>query len=214
MYDAIGVLGYPKSGNTWVQSIFASLGQKVDPSYFQDDIHVSEVNSTKLKPHPLVTLNRGKPCIVYKSHEYYKGNDLLHHNPLFGVKKLEKAILVKRNPLDMLLSYLNYICFVVNKYQQNSQNIPNDLLLYCTQRLRISEKIVLEEFINFSSLEVMREKGILDSALTSFSKLDLVIEPLENIASSWSNQILSWEKQNDIEVLSIRYEDLFDFEER
>jgi len=34
------------------------------------------------------------------------------------------------------------------------------------------------------------------------------------MSSSWSNQILSWEEQNQVSTLTVRYEDLFDFKRR
>jgi len=56
--------------------------------------------------------------------------------------------------------------------------------------------------------------GLLELALESFSKNNLTIKPFKNMSSSWSNQILSWEEQNQVSTLTVRYEDLFDFKRR
>jgi hypothetical protein len=207
MYNAIGVFGYPKSGNTWVQSILASLGQQVDPSYVQHDIHVSGSMGLSLKPHPVIRIG-AEPAVVFKSHEYFKTTGFEHNNPKFGVKKLTKAVLVKRNPLDMLLSYINYIRFVSQKRRDNNQPFPKGLQEYCIKHLQLPVEDLETKLIELYSLEYLRDHGILSNALSSFISCDLGVPPFTTASSTWDNQILSWEQQKEIELLVLRYEDL------
>jgi len=153
MHDAIGVFGYPKSGNTWMQTIFTLLGQVVDPDYIQDDLHLSAAKAAALNSHPLVKLDGCNPCIMFKSHEYYKTKGQLHHNPLFGIQSLKKVILIKRNPLDMLLSFINHICFMSYKCNINNKTLPIGILLYCTEELALPVTKNHEIFNNLKSLD-------------------------------------------------------------
>jgi len=209
MHNAIGVYGYPKSGNTWLESSFTKLGQDIIPSYFQSDIHITRANKKKFIPHPLIEEN-GHPLIIYKSHEPFLGKNIMDDAQDLGIKSIIKVILIKRNPFDMLLSYLNFIRFIAANRAASDQPFPNSIKLYCTQELGMTGN-VQEQLMTLSSLEEMQERGILESALKSFSQLDFIIPPLNNIATSWSNQILSWENQSIFDVLSVRYEDLVDF---
>lgn len=115
LYPGIGVYGFPKSGNTWLEGIFAALGKSVLPSYTQSDIHINRANKSAFNPHPVICI-ADSPAIVFKSHEKFSDKVLNYPDATaLGISHMEKVILVKRNPFDMLLSYLNYAIWLSRK---------------------------------------------------------------------------------------------------
>lgn len=208
LYPAIGVYGYPKCGNTWVQGIFAALGQQEDPKYHQDDIYITRRKKNRFRVHPVVTLD-GHPCIVFKSHAGYSGGD----DPIpdmkeLGISGLKKVILVKRNPFDLLLSVLNFAGWGIQEAAAQGKKRKD-----MEEVIRGMAGLNDEQFKVFSErpdvLDYLREIGACDRALRAFVDLGYAVSAFSTFSGSWLSQINSWESQDQFEVLSVRYEDLF-----
>lgn len=208
LHPAIGVYGFPKSGNTWVQGVFAALGQEVDPAYKQVDIHISRRNKSTFNIHPLVRLDN-QPCIVFKSHEKYDGEELfLRDRSALGISKLEKVILVKRNPFDMLLSFLNFSIWQIKKRMVDGSATPPRTHEFIRNVIGMTEEEVAQALDAADILGLLKQQGVCDRALAVFVESGFNIRPFDEIYGTWLEHITSWEKQKTYSVLSLRYEDL------
>lgn len=207
LHPAIGVYGFPKSGNTWIQGVLGAVGEQVKPGYTQYDIYITRSRNESFNVHPLIEVE-DKPAIVFKSHDMYKGKDKLFPDAeQLGISHLSKAMVIKRNPFDMLLSFLNYAVWSINKARQaNETRAP--LERYFRENLGASDS-VYEELLNSTSpLDTLLKLDLCDKALQDFVDADLGISVWAEANGTWYQNIKSWEQQSDFEVLSIRYEDL------
>lgn len=205
MYSCIGVVGYPKSGNTWVRNIVSKLGQLVDQSYMMMDLDATTDKAFTPLLHPVIKVG-GQGAVLFKSHlEYGRMGPRLGEftTPL----SLAKAVLIRRHPLDVLLSYINYIKFLVLEALKNGQPFPPGLRKYCLAELGLAEADLEETVRERFSLEQLRDAGVLSRALDSFSRNDLNILALPVVFSSWKNQTLSWRNQKDYPVFELSYEE-------
>ena len=207
-WPSIGVFGFPKSGNTWVQGIFAIVGKEIDPAYVQHDIHVTRQQKIRFKPHPVIKL-RGDPCVVFKSHDPYdsKQQFLMDASDL-GISELAKVVSIKRNPFDMLLSFLNYSIWAVRSDIRTRGKPRKTLDEYLRKGLGLHDEQIEQAMEQKDVLTHFKDSGICDLALQVFIDESFSIPPFKESYGSWFDHILSWENQRDFPKLSIRYEDL------
>lgn len=87
--NSIALVSFPKSGNTWVRSLFGCLITKRDLSLSEMEDIIPDIYKKKL-----IWLNSESPR-YFKSHEIY--------NPNYN-----KVIYIVRDPRDVLVSYYYY----------------------------------------------------------------------------------------------------------
>lgn len=99
--QVVGLYSFPKSGNTWLRAIIAAMtGIPTGPGSlhkFVTDTHYDKVMQNPWR-------FEGTDWYFYKS----------HHKDLLGVHmgeevKTDKVIYIYRHPLDVFLSYLNFV---------------------------------------------------------------------------------------------------------
>lgn len=207
--NVIWIASYPKSGSTWIQSIIkhASLQKERDPGEL--DLHTL---SKKRKPpniFPFVQERYTKyPCSVLKTHYLYQPNAKLNH--FKGIQLLNTGFIhIFRNPLDVLLSYINYTRLQYrNVVRQNpsKQKVDNYRHSIFIETLGFDRPYEVDEWEKMS-LATIPQKN-LDYALDHFSDRGLSITDLDSSSGSWIQHFNSWEKgKTDIHGISLRYED-------
>ena len=141
------------------------------------------------------------PCSVLKTHSQFSPQGQPHSFPGLTAQTVG-YIHVYRNPLDVLLSYINYSRL---EYKSNQGSV------YYRKRL-------FHDLLGFDkvySYDDWLEQGIdtipvrnLDHALDHFSASGIAIPHLQNLAGSWASHLESWHSVPDeIPGHTIRYED-------
>lgn len=175
----IGVYSFPKSGNTWMRQILAELffdgSIAACPDIHRQDIHEA----------PVATLPDGTLVRFYKSHA-----------PTIVQRSRQKpvdhaaVIYIRRHPLDVFLSYLNFMRSDVNKAPP-------------LKRL----------FKPFASVEQLVENGEIASFLEAFILFG-TIDPQFAASGSWFENVANWNAPSivvgntEIPVVHLRYEDM------
>ena len=192
----IWVSSYPKSGNTWLRAILASLFYSIDGKFnfellknikhfdspenylFVKDINIDDYESlskikviSKYRIQAQENLKIKKKFIFFKTHS---ANASLNHNQYTNEKNSLGLIYIVRDPRDVVVSYSKY------------QNISID---------RAIEKITNKTFIEYSGF---KENNKFSSLITN---------KLPYIMSSWDVNLKSWERL-EVPKLFIKYEDL------
>ena len=192
----IWVSSYPKSGNTWLRAILASLFYSIDGKFnfellknikhfdspenylFVKDINIDDYESlskikviSKYRIQAQENLKIKKKFIFFKTHS---ANASLNHNQYTNKKNSLGLIYIVRDPRDVVVSYSKY------------QNISID---------RAIEKITNKTFIEYSGF---KENNKFSSLITN---------KLPYIMSSWDVNLKSWERL-EVPKLFIKYEDL------
>ncbi len=208
-YPAIAVYGFPKSGNTWLHGTFNHLGRQVDVNYQQGDIHMNRSKKKKrFNVHPVVHIE-DSPCIVFKSHEKCTDETFPPKDAAaLGISSIEKMILIKRNPFDVLLSFLNYALFRLDQRNGVITEAGKKTLEYFDQVLKVERHHLDEARRRADVLGVFKETGACDRALRAFVDSNFEIVLYTELYGTWLEHTLSWEKQSLIPRLSIRYEDM------
>ena len=205
--NVIWVASYPRSGNTWVNTVLKRAGKNY--GFPQDNNDVYKILAEKGKPEVCSAVREkyaDNPCSVLKTHSPYNPESELHK---FGGISIKNTgfIHVYRNPLDVLLSYIN---FSRGQYQ-NYRN---------TKRYKRGKykKALFIDILDFQhtyeidewqsmSLDLIPQRN-LDHALDYFSDHGLDIKTLSDMAGSWITHIESWKKAHlNMKGFSIRYED-------
>lgn len=166
----IGLYSFPKSGNTWLRQILAgAAGQPM--ALAVPGIH---------RHHIL-----GEPVSIgEKSFRFYKSHGRQEVTMLQGQQMANDGIIyVMRHPLDVFLSYLNYL----------SDNVKG------AHRYRIP----------CSSVEDVIARGDLDIFFSVFLAFGTLAPGFED-AGSWFENVAYWTGRaaHDKRVIVIRYEDM------
>jgi hypothetical protein len=180
----LGIYSFPKSGNTWMRQILAEL--------FFDDINACrDVHRHTIHDAPVACLPDGRRIRVYKSHSAtlirkHARQDLEH----------EAIVYIKRHPLDVFLSYLNFMRTEVNRAPQ-----------------------VKRVFKPFDSVESLVKNGEIGAFLEAFILFG-TIEPRFVAAGNWFENVANWNhryvgpEDARIPVITIRYEDMVERQDR
>jgi len=171
----IGLYSFPKSGNTWVRHILASLLgiDKANLGKYIPDSHRQGIVEDPID-------FKGRTYYIYKSHY----NKELRRKA--GIKFRNDLIIhIRRNPLDVFLSYLNYI----------SGNVTNSAPA------------------KFKSVEDILGTQLFEAYFHAWA-LSGILQPNFQPAGNWFQANKFWLDQTETKdkpaVVSIRYEDLFD----
>lgn len=200
--NVIWITSYPKSGNTWMHSVLRVAGKNY--GFPQVDMDVYNIARKGEEPAICATVNdrfASHPTVVLKTHSVYKKDEQLHSFP--EIELVNAAYVhIYRNPLDVLLSYINF-SRLEYKAHVNDANYKKN---FFEEMLGLDQHYEYEEWLAMS-LEALPQKN-LDHALDYFSDHDLAIKKLAGMSGSWIENTKSWmDAASDIPGHSIRYED-------
>lgn len=200
--NVIWITSYPKSGNTWIHSVLRLAGK----NYGFPQVDMGAYNILQKGEQPTICPAvkdqfASRPCVVLKTHSAYKKDEQLHS---FSEVDLHNAAYVHiyRNPLDVLLSYLN---FTKLQYKNHANSAAYKKNLF-EDMLGLQRHHEYEEWLGMD-LDVI-PKNNLDHALDYFSDNELTLQKLAGMSGSWIEHTRSWfEAAHDMPGHSIRYED-------
>ncbi len=140
-----------------------------------------------------------EPCALMKSHAPNNGAEI--HKDL-GLKTVG-IVYVQRNPLDMLLSYINFTRIQYSRSSRKKEYAP----LLCFDMMGFDRIISPEEWEGYTLDNIPREH--LDHALNYFMSNSLSIPLLKNAQASWLIHVRGWRRAlQKIPGIILRYEDL------
>jgi hypothetical protein len=201
--NVLWVASYPKSGNTWVHSVLRLAGK--DHGFPQVDMDVYNLARSGVEPRECETVAerfKSRPCTVLKTHSIYREAQKMHKLP--GVELTNAGFIhVYRNPLDVLLSYLNFTRLEYKAHADNEiyrKNLFQGLL-------GMEKTYSYDEWLGVSLDDLPRAS--LDHALDAFSEADMSIKALHGMSGSWLANTRSWlDASKEVPGFSVRYEDL------
>lgn len=196
----VWLASYPKCGATWTQSIVGRAG--IQYGVTQGDLDVYKLIASGGNP---AKSNAIKPeitsdmCAILKTHRPWRGEGVLHRElPL----DMAAFVHIIRNPLDMLLSYIN---FTRMQYKSNRDNLDFKEKLF-VEFLGFDKPFTYDAWLGMK-LEDIPQKN-LDIALQNFTKNKLHIPSLKFVGGNWFEFNLSWnEAAAKYPSVRIRYED-------
>jgi hypothetical protein len=200
--NVIWITSYPKSGNTWIHSVLRNAGR--DYGFPQGELDVYNIAASgKELVHCDAVAKRfaNLPCVALKTHRVFKPDGALH--PLAGVEPINAGYIhVYRNPLDVLLSYLN---FTRIEYKSRQQDQPYRKELF-RDLLGFEQDFTYQDWVGMS-LDKLPQAN-LDHALDRFSEQGTAIASLSPMSGTWADHTRSWLNASEhMPGFSIRYED-------
>lgn len=197
----IWIASYPKSGNTWVQAVVRAAGRPF--GFPRRDVDVYKLMAEGRPPdvvggvRPEVsTLN----TTVLKTHSRYKPNHEIHAELNL---KTSGFIHVIRNPLDLLLSYINFTRAQYER-RRNLRHYQEALFL---DLLGFDKVIPYEEWVSVKLEDIPRSN--LDHALSRFTETGTAIPGVRMAGGSWLDHSFSWlDAGKTLPAVFLRYEDL------
>jgi hypothetical protein len=198
----VWIASYPKSGNTWLQTVVRHAGKTY--GFPNTDLDVYKLINEKRAPQVVRGVRprvSPVPTAVLKTHAVFRNDGKLH--PELGLKTAG-FVYVMRNPLDMLLSYINFT------RQQYGKRV--DSAEY--QKRLFIDLLGFDKPFSFESWQAMTLESIprfnLDHALTKFTDNDTNIPGLAGTTrSSWLEHCRSWHgASSTMPSVILRYEDL------
>ena len=184
--------GYPKSGNTLLGRSLQIAGGIRDSPF---DWYWIKKKCIIPTPNPIF---KPETCCI-KIHDKYRAFRNIY---VSYPGKIVKVIVIMRNPLDTLLSSINFFRVV---YRNFGGRLP--LSYRSSLRILMPNFTMREDFLKDFTLEKLRDDGMLDAALDNFGKNDTVIPHLYYRSGAWSNFASSY-NQMKIDSLKVSYEDL------
>lgn len=199
--DVVWIASYPKSGNTWVQSVIREAGKNC--GFPQRDLDVYRHIQENVPP-SIVSGVRKKistnPTTVLKTHSPCTKNLVLH--PQLKLKTVG-FVYVKRNPLDMLLSYINFTRLQYEKRAKDKE-YRNSLFI---DLLGYEKPFDYTEWVDMTIDRIPRQH--LDHALERFTELGGVVPGLKMAGGSWFEHCISWDMAaSRVSSVTLKYEDL------
>lgn len=201
---AVWIASYPKSGNTWVQSVIRHAGRAY--GFPDGDLDVYKLIADKRAPQivrgvrPRVTKD---PVTVLKTHAAYPSDGRLH-----PALRLSTAgfVYVMRNPLDMLLSYIN---FTRQQFEKRKDSAEYQQRLFI-ELLGFERAYSFDEWQQITLEDIPRDN--LDHALKRFTEQKTMVPGMSGVAGgSWLSHCKSWhEARAQMPSVFLRYEDLLE----
>lgn len=199
--SVIWIASFPKSGNSWMQRVIRRAGKRF--GFPQTDLDVYKLIAAKRRPEvvdgirPAVSAN---PTTVLKTHAKFDPEGEIHPE-----LKLHTAgfVHVMRNPLDMLLSYINFTRMVYER-RQDSEQYRNDLFI---DLLGFAQPVPYEKWVDMKLEDIPREN--LDHALDRFAELGTAIPGVRMVGGTWLDHCFSWvEAGKTVPSAFFKYEEL------
>lgn len=197
----IWIASYPKSGNTWVFNVirWAAVGSgfpNFEPEYFE---MMHSGRRPQAMPFVQDTISAKESCAVMKTHALTSEQEV---HPSLGLETVG-IVYIMRNPLDMLLSYIN---FTRIQYARSPRQEAYGEELF-QHFLGFNRILSPEQWQEFTLDTIPREN--LNHALEVFSEAHLSIPLLKNAQESWLNHVRQWKLACDTTPgVILKYEDL------
>ena len=171
----ICVCSFPKSGNTWLRHVIGHLFNCGPIEKFIPDMYTDVLFSEPIRT------QKGE-FFFYKSHSA-KLNDIVNHTE----RKVNFVIHIRRNPLDVFCSQLNYVSKKVTGFAENNIDIP------------------------VPSAEELKGTEELDLLFHAFCAFGTLMNNFKD-AGSWFRSNTFWYNMSlqHAHIFSIRYEDLLE----
>lgn len=206
--SVIWIASYPKSGNTWVQGVVRAAGKSF--GFPCEDLDVYKMKAENRVPVVVGGVRSEvteSPTTVLKTHSAFPKQRRVHAE--LGLKTVG-FVYVMRNPLDMLLSYINFtrMQYKKRKYDPKYQeSLFIDLLGFERPK-------TYEEWLE-TPLERIERKN-LDHAMRRFTELDMELPLMSGVTGgSWLSHCESWrEAGENMHSVFFRYEDLLEGPDR
>tara|TARA_R110002167_G_scaffold5074_4_gene23810 strand:+ start:962 stop:1840 length:879 start_codon:yes stop_codon:yes gene_type:complete len=197
--SVIWLSSYPKSGNTWVNSVLKRSSK--DGGMPKNDMDVYNLIAAKIKPEPSSIVTKDvciKPTSILKTHAQFSNS--IHQNLNLNTVGFCHII---RNPLDMLLSYINFTRIQYGRWRDNKQFLESLFINF----LGLEEIPPYDQWLD-STIDNIPKKN-LDYALNKFNQNGGNIPSFTNMSNSWFNHTESWiTASQSLPSVRIRYEDL------
>jgi hypothetical protein len=198
---AVWIASYPKSGNTWVQTVIRHAGRSF--GFPRGDLDVYKLMAEGREPEVVggvrAEVSRGGRVTVLKTHARYSEAGV---HPRLGLRTAG-FVYVMRNPLDMLLSYIN---FTRMQYERQQNNADYQQALFI-DLLGFERPLAYEEWRNVTLEDLPRER--LDHALARFTEQEMAITANRMAGGSWLEHCRSWlDCARKLPSVVLRYEDL------
>lgn len=198
---AIWIASYPKSGNTWMQSVIREAGKRY--GFPQRDLDVYKLIAEKRRPSVVGGIRPDVSNVattVLKTHSRHLPHGEIH--PRLGLKSAG-FVHVMRNPLDLLLSYIN---FTRMQYERRKDSKEYQQALFI-DLLGYDRAIPYEEWTKTKLEDIPRSN--LDHALNRFTEMETTIPGVRVAGESWLNHAFSWlEAGKLMPSVFFKYEDL------
>jgi hypothetical protein len=200
----IWVASYPKSGNTWVQTVIRNAGRPY--GFPNEDLDVYKLIAEGRQPQVVGGVRpriSAEATTVLKTHRAWSADDRIH--PQLALK-MRGFVYVMRNPLDVLLSYIN---FTRQQYAKRKDSAEY-------QRALFVDLLGFDRPFSFDDWEGMKLEDIprrhLDHALARFTELETDIPVIAGTTrSSWLHHCRTWKAAGrTVPGVMLRYEDLLD----
>ncbi|MCP5279525.1 MAG: sulfotransferase domain-containing protein [Thiobacillus sp.] len=200
--SVIWVVSFPKSGNTWVQAVVRGAGRSY--GFPAADLDVYKMKAENRQPSVVRGIQKGVSrgrTTVLKTHSGYLENQEIH--PELGLKTVG-FVYVMRNPLDMLLSYINFTRVQYEK-RQDDREFQRTIF---SELLGFDRPIPYEKWVETKLEDIPRKN--LDHALSRFAELETAIPGMRNMTKGgWLEHCMSWRKASEtLPSVIFRYEDL------
>ncbi len=199
--SVIWIASYPKSGNTWVQAVVRDAGRRF--GFPRKNLDVYKLIAENRVPDVVGGIQPDVVApapTVLKTHSRYTDSGNLH--PQLDLKTAG-FVHVIRNPLDLLLSYINFTRAQYER-RRNVKRFQEGLFIDLLGYERIMS---YEEWANVKLEDIPRRN--LDYALARFTDSGTVIPGERMAGDSWLNHSFSWLTAGTfLPSVVLRYEDL------
>lgn len=199
--NVIWVASYPKSGNTWVHESLRTAGRS--RGFPQGPMDIYDMINTGRRPEVCPAVREefaSVPASVLKTHNVFYEDQPLH---VLDDMELETVgfIYIYRNPLDLLLSYIN---FTRLEYASNRDSPAYAQALF-HEILGLPKVMTCDEWAATTLDDLPREA--LDHALGRFSERGLTL-PTCFPKTPWSKHVEHWlAAAGKIPSVIVKYED-------
>jgi hypothetical protein len=198
--NVLWIASYPKSGNTWIHSVLRTAGRGFDFPQVDMDVYNIVGKQKELSICGAVDPSFAEnPCVVLKTHSPYTPR--MHSMP--GVELVSAAYIhITRNPLDVLLSYIN---FTRLDYQRKPTD-PDYRKTLFSDLLGFDRPFEVDQWLGMTLDQIPQRN--LDHALQRFSDDGLALKELRQMAGSWVDNTESWKgAAGALPGYTVRYED-------
>ncbi|MEP7704334.1 sulfotransferase domain-containing protein [Paraglaciecola sp. 25GB23A] len=198
--NVVWISSYPKSGNTWVNHV---LQTAKDSGYPQGEMDVYNVMSSDKLPSICPIINKEisqEPTIVLKTHAPYA--DSMHKTLNLNTVAFIHVI---RNPLDVLLSYINFSRIDYRLWGNREACATRFFIDF----MGFDQIVPYEEWLD-TKLEDIPQFN-LDHALEKFSAGNGKIPNVDNMSGTWFEHSESYYNVRDkIPNIVLKYEDMLE----
>lgn len=203
------IASFPKSGNSWLLTILHNIllargYDEIGTNHGFFDIYTRESQNLGIPP----ALDIFQPYTRITNATFLKTHSIFKDEKMHFLHDVKTSgfILVLRNPLDVLFSYINYTRGTEYKLNKNNRTYQRQLF---NDFLGFEKPIPFDEW-SLMTLSDIPEKNI-SHAFYYFFVNNMSIPTLSNVSSSWVSHTLSWHiALENYQSLLFRYEDLIE----